>query len=252
MVIGLQKRGKTLISLRDTPGPIDYHNLDQRLRGLESAIPDFESKVRVLGFTPATKKLYSCYPIPFDAADGSLEDMRLEAGPVWQTYLTQSKDSLTNDSQTVVIDEASAMYDLSRCANVGSSRKVSSDDDPFQKMGSLCKRQLRSYAMQARNSGKNVIYVARAKSIWKDGEPAFWDDGSPMLEAQGWDGLPFECEVVIQLDRDEWKGKPRFKARINDSGFDGETTIGMKFTGPEVTFPHIMAAVTGSLEADWQ
>lgn len=255
-VIAKPKCGKTLFGLNDVPRPIDLHNFDQNVNWCEEVVDGFPSpfddpssskhSIRVLG-VPQAKGIYPCYPLPFDANDGDLDENRAEALPIWLESNRLMSESLRNDCRTILIDEWVGWSDLGRCAIIGVARKTDGDEDPFQKNWGKLKKQLRAFCTAARMSGKQVIYLARGTHTWVDGEPS--SDPAIYEQDGGWKGLQFEVPIVLQLERTEWKGHPRFSARVNASSYNQEATLGMTFKDTddvkEVRYRNIVSAITG-------
>lgn len=247
LAMGEWKSGKTYFALHSTPGKIDYHNFDHGVEGIEADIPKFSKRVRVLGHDDSQDDAkYPHYSLPFNLPD-DLEECRGVARPIYESFRRNMGESFSNDSLTNVIDTSGRLFDLTKNALVGSASKVSREDDPFNRLLSLSKKHMALVAEGAHAcASKNMIFIARAKQVWEGGEPV-----ADKFQAEGWDQLPFEAQVVLFFWRTIWQGEPTFHARVEDSRFEGKTMIGQEFEGDEVNFPHIMSFITGSDAEEW-
>lgn len=248
IVFGEQKTGKDFFCLQDTPGPIDLMNLDHGLVGLDKQIKNWGTKVRVGGI-PSTGSTYPGYIMPIIPKDEELESVTKVAMPIWSTFLTDYQFALSkkSDSKTVVVDTAGAAYDLALMAYVGSSGKVTGQEDPYQRKQTAAKRLFRSLTTAAMESGKNVLFICRCNQKWEGNKPI---EGA--FKPEGWNGLPYEVMFSIHLSKTMWRGKALRKGIIQDSRLDGSNIDGMEFEADELNFPSVASAVSGRSKTYWK
>jgi hypothetical protein len=183
-----------------------------------------------------------------------LESVQKMATPIWERFISDWHIALRDPKlRTIVIDTASAMYELGRFSFLGMAGKAAPKDDPFGQKSSAVKAIVRGLVQETYHYDKNIIFLAREKQVWKAGEPT--DD----FESDGWPGLPYEVQVVIRISKRTFAGKTVRKAVVIDSRLDGDFANGLVFSdtdgkdivGP-LNFVSIASTITGTDEKSWE
>lgn len=256
LVYAGQKAGKTYFGFNKTPEGIIYFNFDQGLKGV---IEQFKKKDIIIAGVPQPKgREKENYPVYAFAKmvtkderkkQAMLEYNAAQAVPVWDRFVDDWASALKSDARTLIIDTANAAYDLGKFAYVGMAGKLDTKDDPWgQKSGALG-ALFRTLIVDAYDSDKNVILLAREKEKWAGGAPS--DEFVP----EGWKGVPYEVQVTLRLTRRMNKNKTERRGMIVDSRFDGDEMNGQRFGGPDeppLNFPSVASFVTGTDTADWE
>lgn len=255
-LFGGQKSGKTHFALT-APGPIVYFALEP---GLEGVVEQFNKTKKIyIGGVVDKNGNYPSYvfakPAPKGDRKGAeyLEHVRNAAAPVWEKLMTDWTNALKSDARTLVMDTASAAYDLGRFAYLGMAGKAAPKDDPYGIKSSAVKTLMRGLVSDTFSCDKNVIFIAREKEVWKDGEP------SGEFKSDGWEGLPYECSVVARISKRTFAKQTLRKIVVVDSRIDGDFAQGLTFADNEgkdivtpADFVTLASTITSSDPSEWK
>lgn len=254
-LFGAPKTGKTHISLT-APGPIAYFAIEP---GLEGVVEKFNmDNVYIAGIPNKTGIGYPSYTfakptVKSVKSPDYVQAMKDAAMPVWEKFMSDWAVVLTSDARTIVLDTASAAYDLGRFAYLGTNGKVAAKDDPYKAKGTEVKSIMRGLIGDAYSNNKNVILIAREKQVWKDGEPV--DEFKP----DGWEGLSYESSVVVRLSKRTFGDKVIRKAIVTDSRIDDDRATSLVFSNIEgknvitpLDFVTIASSISNTPVEEWR
>lgn len=248
LLYGGQKAGKTHFAL-SAPGPILLFDFDKGTEGvLQHQTIAKRSDVYIAEYNFAQPTLKK------DRGGAEyLDKIRKDCTPVYEKFVEDWAAALKSEARTVVVDTATAMFNLGKLAYVGWSGKVDSKEDPYgQKSGALG-AAFGGLITQLYNSDKNVILLAREKAVWEGGEPV-----PGKYEPTGWSHLPYEVQVVARISKTVLAGETKRKVTIVDSRIDGDFANGLVFSDKEgkniagpMTFTSVASMISGTEEETW-
>lgn len=255
LLFGAQKAGKTHFSV-DNPGDTIYMPFEPGLEGVIEKFP----KRNIYGPRDKDGKLADyvfAKPTPKKERDTEyLESVQLAATPVWNRFLNDWYEALRSDARNIVVDTAGAMYDLGRFAYLGTAGRVAAKEDKFGAKNGAVKSMLRGLVAESYQYDKNIIFLAREKQVWTDGEPV--QEWKPEM----WDGLSYEVQVVARISKKTVKNTvtkklvTTRKVDIIDSRIDGDFANGLVFGDAkdavgEANFVSLASTITSSDPSEW-
>lgn len=250
-----QKKGKTDFAIRDAPDPIIIFNLDQ---GLEGVVEKFLKKGREIivagmpgtgGRDPKTgRRRFPHYhfgrPVPDPGqgrkADAYVQRVAKNAAAMWEQFIRDYAEALKSGARTLVVDTATALFQLGKFAYIGMDKYTQADDPYGQKSGGL-KSVFQGLVADGLDYDKNVFWLSRLTDEWKANAP------TGKQTNDGYKQLRYEVQATIRLDVDR-KGEPI--ATVLDCRLDRRMN-GEVFEGEDVAFRTIMAEICQNEVSDW-
>lgn len=216
---GQQKTGKTDFSLRHTPRPVFYANIDLGTEGVTSKI---------------------------DVADVQEVIVRYEKGKeqqeykrLWREVEDLYNEALSHNAGTLVIDSESQSWELQMLAEFGRTEKIMPRD-----RGNL-NSDKRAFLNACLSSDMNIIFCSRVREVWLNDKP------TGTYERRGYNGLDYDCQVVSWAVKRQPKdpfgnviGEPEFGITVMDSRLN-PSMEGKTYWGAMCRFDVVM-------EMSWQ
>lgn len=170
---------------------------------------------------------------------------------------TECVDRMTNAyyeasewAETIVLDTHNDGWTFFQFAEYGTQT-------PKEKSGALAWAEINSkwlsfikhYKQPGLEDKCNVILIGQKKDEYKGQPPKSYRTGKTVWGGQR--GIPFNCDVRVELDRDESGG---FVGTVRKSWIN-DAVRGIEFSGNEgplaLTFPAIMSLITSVDKSEW-
>jgi len=248
---GLEKGGKTRLALT-APKPIAYFRIGDRKIDFLLAELGIKRGIDLL------EGVYHYRPpiaVSADGNDNLVNVIAEQARPIWKKFANDFVLTLKDPKiRTIIVDNASTMYELRRLAKFGRLDQV--PPILYQQVNN----EMSWYMTVGRDCpGKNFIYIHRLKDKWvnvpnpKNPKGPKIGERTGELERSGWKDAGYEVDASIRVDKtlvvENGKKVAKFTATITDSGLKG---VGETVEDDDITFANVCAIIFDTRPRDWE
>lgn len=176
-ISGMPKNGKSHLAL-SFPAPMTIFSFDIGLESLLRKFPDKEFDVKT-------------YPIPIiDSVKG--KGLQKEIMGIWNTFMDDLRVATESNAKTLVIDTATAVYEIARIARAG---ELGQENLLQFQYGEVYAR-MKSIIQRPRLAGQNLVLTHYLRDRYVD------NASTGEKELDGWRHTEGEVDVVLTIRKE--------------------------------------------------